>query len=188
MFPARDCLRGPMFHVSRLRLLPVLLSLSVTICGFEKPASLPASQEPAADEPSVRAVISRYFDCFARKDLPDLLKLWSSKTPDADSRKEKLEQLFAANNIEVRNLSVQKLTVTGSQSSARIQIEIDAVDAKTGKPADGFGHMNRVMHLVNENGAWMISREVAAEQELAEKLAAANSDVERGALLARTKI
>src|SRR5262252_2589191 len=134
-----------MFHVSRLRFLFVFLSLSVTICGFAKPRALAAIQEPAPDDPTVRAVISRYFDCFARKDLPDLLKLWSSKAPDPDSRKEKLEQLFAANNIEVRNLSVQKLTVTGSQSSARIQIEIDAVDAKTGKPADGFGQMNRVM-------------------------------------------
>jgi CHAT domain-containing protein/Tfp pilus assembly protein PilF len=176
-----------MFHVSRLRFLPVFLSLSVTICGFEKPASLPASQEPAADELPVRAVINQYFDCFARKDLPDLLKLWSSKAPDSDSRKEKLEQLFAANKIEVTSLKVGKLTLAGNQAIARIEVEISAVDTKSNKLAEGFGHMNRVMHLVSENGAWMIWREVAAEQELAEKLAAANTDAERGALLTTEK-
>ncbi|HYW72399.1 MAG TPA: tetratricopeptide repeat protein [Pyrinomonadaceae bacterium] len=147
-----------------------------------------AIQEPAPDDPTVRAVISRYFDCFARKDLPDLLKLWSSKAPDPDSRKEKLEQLFAANDkIEVRNLTVRKVIVAGDQASARIEVEIEALDAKTGKPADGLGHMHRVVHLVMENGAWMIRGEVAAEQELAEQVAAANSEAERGSLLATEK-
>src|SRR5262249_35485429 len=103
-------------------------------------------------------------------------------------RKARLEERFEDNDkIEVKNLTVRKLTVDGNQASARIEVEISAVDTKTSKPAQGFGRMNRVMRLVRENGAWMIWREVAAEQELAEKLAAANSDEGRSALLATEK-
>src|SRR5262249_28247535 len=177
-----------MFHISRLRLLLLFLTLAVATCGLEAGTSLAAGQDPSPDQSLLRAAVTRYFDSYAKKDLDDLLKLWSAKAPDAGARKARLEQLFAANDkIEVKNLTVRLLTVDGNQASARIEVEISAVDTKTSKPAQGFGRMNRVMRLVRENGAWMIWREVAAEQELAEKRAAANSDEGRSALLATEK-
>ena len=53
------------------------------------------------------------------------------------------------------------------KASVRVAVEISAVDAKTGKPATGFGKMHRALQWVKEAEFWKIAHEAAAEEDLA---------------------
>ncbi len=163
-----------MSHVTCLRALILFLSVAVAAFGLDKSTSLVAGQEPSPDEALVRAAVSRYFDFFAKRDLDDLLKQWSAKAPDLEARRKELQQAFAANDhVEVRNLTIRKLSVEGDKASAQVAVEITASDLKTNRPSTAFGRMNRAMDFVKESGAWKISHDAAAEEDLAASLTAA---------------
>lgn len=163
-----------MSHVTCLRPLILFLSVAVATFGLGKSTSLVAGQEPSPDEALLRAAVSRYFDFFAKRDLDDLLKQWSAKAPDLEARRKELQQAFAANDhLEVRNLTIRKLSLEGDKASAQVAVEIIASDLKTNRPSTTFGQMNRAMDFVKESGAWKISHDAAAEEDLAASLAAA---------------
>src|SRR6266849_3704170 len=163
-----------MSHVTCLRSLILFLSVAVAIFGLDKSTSLVAGQEPSPDEALLRAVVSRYFDLFAKRDLDDLLKQWSANAADLEARRKELQQAFAANDrFEVRNLTIRKLSLEGDKASAQVAIEITASDVKTRRPSTTFGKMNRAMEFVKESGAWKIAHEASAEEDLAASLAAA---------------
>src|SRR6266480_1566678 len=150
----RDYWRSHMFRVTRLRLL-LSLSIAVASFGLARSASLVAGQEPAPDETLLRAVVSQYFDYFAKKDLNDLLKQWSAGAPDLEARRKELQQAFAANDhVEIRNLLIRHFTIDGDKAAAQVALEISAIDVKTSQPAAAFGKMNRAMRFVKEAGSW----------------------------------
>src|SRR5260370_32890191 len=165
-----------MSYITRLRLRALLLFLSVAVAIFslDKSRSFAAGQEASPDEAQLRAVVSRYFALFAKRDLDDLLKQWSARAPDLEARRKELQQAFAANDrFEVRNLTIRKLTLEGDRASAQVAVEITASDVKTRRPSTTFGKMNRAMAFVNESGAWTIAHDASAEGEIAASVAAA---------------
>jgi CHAT domain-containing protein len=163
-----------MSHVTCLRSLILFLSVAVATFGLDKSTSLVAGQEPSPDEALLRAAVSRYFDFFAKRDLDDLLKQWSARAPDLEARRKELQQAFAANDhVEVRNLTIRKLSLEGDKASAQVAVEITASDVKTNRPSTAFGQTNRAMDFVKESGAWKISHDASAEEDLAASLAAA---------------
>jgi len=177
-----------MSHVTCLRSLVLFLSVAVATFGLDKSTSLVAGQEPSPDEALLRAAVSRYFDFFAKRDLDDLLKQWSATAPDLEARRKDLQQAFAANDhVQVRNLTIRKLTLKSDRASAQVAVEITASDVKTSRPSTAFGQMNRTMDFVKESGAWKIARETSAEEELAIALSAARTDEERDSLLLQNR-
>src|SRR6266436_3761001 len=146
-----------MSHVTYLRSLLLFLSVAVATFGLDQSISLVVGQEPSSDEALLRAVVSRYFDLLAKRDLDDLQKQWSAKATD----------------IEVRNLTIRKLTLDGDKASAQVAVEITASEVRTSGPSTAFGKMNRVMEFVKESGAWKIAHDASAEEDLAASLAAA---------------
>src|SRR5713101_8952893 len=113
-----------MSQVTCLRSLLLFLSVAVAIFSLDKSRSLAAGQEASPDEAQLRAVVSRYFDLFAKRDLDDLLKQWSAKAPDLEARRKELQQAFAANDhVELRNLTIRKLSLEGDKASAQVAIE-----------------------------------------------------------------
>ncbi|PYT08793.1 MAG: hypothetical protein DMF60_03875, partial [Acidobacteria bacterium] len=146
--------------------------------------SLPSAKPEAA----IRALVDQFFAAYARKDIEAFIRLWSAKSPDFESKKKAAQVLFADNEkIEVRSSYVSKESVDGESASARVALEIAATDAKTHKPAVGFGKMNRALRFVKESGIWKVWSETSAEEELAAALVAAKSDEERAALLTDQK-
>ncbi len=163
-----------MSHVTYLRSLLLFLSVAVATFGLDQSISLVVGQEPSSDEALLRAVVSRYFDLLAKRDLDDLQKQWSAKATDLEARRKELQQVFAANDhIEVRNLTIRKLTLDGDKASAQVAVEITASEVRTSGPSTAFGKMNRVMEFVKESGAWKIAHDASAEEDLAASLAAA---------------
>lgn len=158
-----------------------------TLCLQSLAYTQVVSSSSSSDESALRAVLDQYFMAYTR-DLDACIRMWSTNSPNLGPGKEALDKLFKANqNFKVKGLSIRKMKVDAERATLRVVVDLSAVDAKTGKPADGFGRWNRDLQLVKETGSWKIWRDVAAEEALATALTAAKTNEERDALLATEK-
>jgi CHAT domain-containing protein/tetratricopeptide (TPR) repeat protein len=143
-----------------------------------------AQETAPAVETALRGVVEEFFSAYAKEDLERFIGLWSINSPELQSRRKVMQEVFAANErIEVKTLTISKVKAESEKASVRVAIEITALDMKSGKPAVGFGKMNRVLDFIKEEGRWKIWREVAAEEDLSAALIAAKTQDERKELL-----
>jgi CHAT domain-containing protein/tetratricopeptide (TPR) repeat protein len=174
-----------------LRVQLCSLALSLILVSIATPQSQPSSvpaPPQSSSESAVRAMAEEYFALYAAKDLDGLMSLWSKQSPDLESRKQEIQKLFASyEKIEVKSLAVLRVTIAGEKARLRVNVEINAVEAKTGKPAAGFGLRKQVMEFVKEDSGWRVWREESAYENLAAALAATATEKERDALLADEK-
>jgi CHAT domain-containing protein/Tfp pilus assembly protein PilF len=148
-----------------------------------------ASADDAAD---LKALVGRFFAAYAREDLEGLMSLWSAQSPELATRRQAMQQTFAAHdNIEVKSLAILKITAEAGNPASpfkvRVAVDMSAVDAQTGKPAASFGKMTRTLYLVKENNSWKVWRYVVSGQELVEALLLAKTKEERARLLKEEK-
>jgi CHAT domain-containing protein/tetratricopeptide (TPR) repeat protein len=163
------------------------LSLIVVATLCLQPLGLAQEASPA-DETALRAAAEEFYAAYAKEDLEGLMGLWSSNAPDLASRRKAMQDVFAANEkIEVKRLTVRTVKLEGDKASLRIGFEMNAVDVKTGKPAENSGNLIRALHLIKEGGTWKVWRYAPAAADLAAALIAAKSDGERAPLLAAEK-
>jgi CHAT domain-containing protein/Tfp pilus assembly protein PilF len=163
-----------------------LLLPNLLFCLFIAAPSF--AQTSAADEASLRRLVEKYYAAYEKKDLNELLGLWSEKSPDLAAHKKSLQEVFAATRkIELKGLAVGKITLDVDKTRLRLAVEINAIDAKSGKPMEGFGKLNRTVHLVKESDEWKIWQYVPSEEELAAALVEAKTEAERKALLKTDK-
>ena len=146
------------------------------------------TQPSAADSAALRALVQEYYGSYAKKDLAGLLGLWSARSPESAARRKTMQKLFVDfERIEVKGLVIRKMEVEGEKAKLRVELEMDAIEVKTGKPAVGFGKMIRAWEGVKEESAWKVWREAPAEEDLATALALLKTDDERSALLTAEK-
>ena len=151
-------------------------------------ACFPTMAAQTVDETALRALTDGFFIAYQNEDMNGLKSLWSAKSPELDQFVRQAQQTFAAyEKIALKNLTVRKITVEGAKASLQVTVEMSALEAKTDKPAAGFGKMNRTFHFVKEEGEWKMARCVVSEEELASALVAAKTDEERNALLEAEK-
>src|SRR5260370_11437694 len=158
---------------------PVRLSSVILTCLLF--SSAPAQDESrqqrpgsasAADEAALRALAEQFYAAPAKKDLDGFLQLWSAKAPALAARRQTMEKLFADNEkIEVKGVVIRKTALEGETAKLRVEVEMNAIEVKTGKPAAGLGKMIRLLEGVKEQGGWRVWREVLAEKERANALA-----------------
>ncbi len=142
----------------------------------------------AADEAALRALAQEFYAAYAKKDLDGFLQLWSAKSPELAARRQAMQKLFADHEkIEVKDLVIRKMAVEGEKAKLRVEVEINAIETKTGKPAPGLGKMIRALQGVKEEGAWKVWREATAVEDLADALVTVKTTAERSALLAEEK-
>src|SRR5215468_5955628 len=179
-----------MSSVLRAQLCSLALSLIIVRPAApqsQSPSSVPASHQSSA-ESAARAVVEKYFALYAAKDLDGMMSLWSQQSPDLESRKQAIRKLFTDyDKIEVKSLVIRSVTIEGEKARLRVDVEVNGVETKTGKPAAGFGLPKQVMECVEENGGWRVWREESVFENLAAALAAAATEKERDALLADEK-
>ena len=147
------------------------------------------AQPQSAEDGRIRGVLQLFFDSFQRKDLDSLMGLWSERSPERTAARHHLEQQFAAvGDIALDALAVRKIETNGGTAVVLLTAEISAVDRKSGKPATGFGKINRLVELVKEDGQWRVLRYVSAEEDLAARLVAAKTEEARNMLLSANSL
>lgn len=154
-------------------------------CALLLQVTTPLARAQSADETALRNLVTQYFEAYARKDAEAMQAAWSEKSPDAAASLKYLQRVFAsAGTIELASLNVVKLEVSADKAWVRAALEMNVMQ-KSGKPAPGFGKMNRSLHFVKEAGAWKIWRETSYEEEVSARLAAVATEAERERLLAQ---
>ena len=158
-----------------------VLVLFVLGCLF---ASLPAQCSAQDDEhATVRRVVDQFFAAFQQKDLTGVMGLWSEKSPDFVAGRQNIQQAFAAHHkIEVKNLHLNKITVDTNNATVQLVAELSVVGTQANAPPTPL-QMIRTIHLVKDAGVWKISKYMTREDEFAERLVAARTPEEFGALL-----
>src|SRR5262249_1802831 len=148
----------------------IILVCGLVVAGFaqEEAQAQQRATVQSSDETTLRALATEFFEAITKKDLDGFIRLWSTKSPDITARKQEMQKLSAEQEkIEVKGLTVRKVTIEGEKAQAQVEVEMSAVEAKTGKPAAGFGKKNRKLRCVKEEGVWKVWREESAEEELA---------------------
>ena len=139
----------------------------------------------AQDDTAVLRDLARnFFKAFQEKDVEQLLKLWSAKSPELATFTASTKQRFADTGaIQMKSFDVRRLAVEGAESVVRVTAELHATDLKSGQSAIGFGRVNRTLRFVKEEGQWKLWRYGSTEEELASMLVSATTEKDRLALL-----
>ena len=162
--------------------LLAVIALSTFFSGWIVGASRQVQAAPA-DEAAVRSLADAFFAAYASKDLDRCMTLWSA-APERAARQRQLEQHFnAVAAIEVRHITVHRVSIDGDRGSLRADVEMHVTDM-AGKPAAGSGLTRRALDFVKEQGTWKIAQEVDAFDWLAGLMVDAASEGRREALLA----
>jgi CHAT domain-containing protein/Tfp pilus assembly protein PilF len=124
------------------------------------------------------------FTTYAAKDLDAFMAEWSPQAADFATRKQNMQRIFAqTGKLEMKELGVVKFAVIGDVARARVRVEIAGNDLKTGQLHADLGRLNRLLLLKKGEVGWKVVRYVPAEQDLADRLAAAKSRDERAKFL-----
>ena len=137
----------------------------------------------ADDVAAIRKVVDQLVAAYAKEDLEGLMSLWSERSPDlANARQNFTKSFNDYQNIEVKNPDIGKVTFEAGEAKLRLKAEVSAVDAKSGKPAENLGKVNRNVRLIKEGGDWKILQYSVSEVELAAAIIAAKTEDEKRAL------
>ncbi|HKV33635.1 MAG TPA: CHAT domain-containing protein [Pyrinomonadaceae bacterium] len=144
--------------------------------------ALPALSNAQTDEQSaVQRVVEQFLAAFQKKDLPNVMALWSEKSPDLVVSRQSMQQTFARyHTIEVKNLSLSKITVDTNKAFVELTGELNLVGTQA---SVNSLQMSWTIELVKEAGGWKILKNVTREDKLAEALSAASTPEERNTLL-----
>lgn len=165
----------------KLRCLHASLSLMVVLVVCASAISLPQS----TDESAVRALVDRFFAAYQKEDLSGIESLLSAGSPDLAATKQRIQKTFTdTEQLEIKGLTIRKLTVEGTKRTARVNLEISAIDRKTKAAAAGFGKMDLTLRAIQEDGVWKVWQFLPSGDDFAIALVAAKTDDERKSLLA----
>jgi CHAT domain-containing protein/Tfp pilus assembly protein PilF len=154
-------------------------SLVIALCLL---ASLhPLHPSPSADDAvALKAVVDKFFDAFAKKDLDGFMSLWSQKSPDYASRKQGMQRFFAANDYTFAILAISRVQVEGDAASLRatLRVAVDMTSRPSAQPSNRPTTQRLIGNfaLVKEEGAWKVWRFSSAFDDLAAALSAAKTE------------
>jgi CHAT domain-containing protein len=130
-------------------------------------------------------VAEKYFVLYAAKDLDGLISLWSANSPELEARKKSAAELFASSEkIALESFAVRQVSVAGDKARVRVEVDLQVIEAQTGKEKAGYGKMLRTLECVRGADGWKVVEELATYDELAGVLLSAKTDEELAALLA----
>lgn len=166
-------------HNLRLvRRTALTLTIALIVCGSA------VSLAQSTDETAVRALVESFFVAYQKEDLTGIESLLSARSPDLAATKQRIQKVFTeTEQLDIKGPTIRKLTVDGTKATARVNLEISAVDRKTRAAAAGFGKMDITLRAMKEDGAWKVWQFMSSAEDLASNLAAVQTEQERKALL-----
>ncbi|MBD0373609.1 MAG: CHAT domain-containing protein [Pyrinomonadaceae bacterium] len=181
-------LRPPFFVRLCLCLALSCAPLAAVAQTAEEAFSRIRSSARTPDEAAIQKVFLKGYEAYAKRDGAALFSLFSEQSPYLPEFKLFLQQEFARNERvkiqSIRIIPVGYTQVEGDHATARVFIDIGALDADTGKPAEGFGEMEHTLRFIKEAGVWKVWQFVETAEELTRDLLAVATDEERARVLA----
>jgi CHAT domain-containing protein/tetratricopeptide (TPR) repeat protein len=167
---------------NRPRLLLTVVSV-ICLCLSASAQQLAPGGAPSPDEVALRALVVKYFDAYAKKDLDAMMALWSKDAPGGDARRLRLHGRFADEDYQFSEPVISRIRIEGAHASTRALIE-RRVTRFRGSSTMSINSVRSDLSFVKESGEWKLWSETPAVASLANALTAAKTDAEREALLA----
>jgi CHAT domain-containing protein len=159
-----------------------MLLLTCLVC-FGHPMHL-SSLAQSNDDEAIRKLVGRIFELHQRKDIDELLALWSKKSPFLAENKKSLQDVFEAyEKIAVKGFGIRQMKTEGEQLVLRVTAEMALTRASMEKPTERIEKKNRTIRFVNENGIWKVWRFNPSEEDLAMAIIEAKTKQEQTALI-----
>jgi tetratricopeptide (TPR) repeat protein len=161
-------------------------ALTSMMCGFLFVGVVNGQQSP--EQVEVATAIKDFFAAYAKADIDGFIRLWSPAAPDLESRRQAMQAAFDNNiNIRVNKLEIESIDVRDGNAEAWVRAEIAAEDAKTRKPSETFGKMNRVLRFVHDANDWKVRQYISADEAIADILRTTPTREMRSRLLSERK-
>ncbi|MBI1762381.1 MAG: tetratricopeptide repeat protein [Acidobacteria bacterium] len=175
-----------MWLESRLQWWAIVFSLSFYSL---QPTLAAASSQSSADEAALRTGAESFFKTWTAKDVDGFLRLWSAQAPELEARRKADAELFASGaRLVLKSFAVGQIKVADAKASVRVMVELQVLEAQTGREKPGYDTRARTLEWVKEDGAWKVWRELSTYDEVAAALAALPSEPERMALLTKIQV
>src|SRR5262245_57733273 len=129
----------------------IVLSLNLISPVWAQVQSLPSTLNisPSSAESVLRAVAEKYFALYAAKDLDGLMSLWSANSPQLEARKKSAAEFFASSEkIALESFAVRRVSVTSDQARVRVEVDLNVIEAQSGKEKAGYGKMLRTLECI----------------------------------------
>lgn len=143
------------------------------------PQALVTSPE---DDAAVRALVESYYAAYGRRDLDAMIAAWHPSAPGVSALRVTLEHSFKSETFSFSNLAITGLNANVSGGTARIAIDVVATRVPTGAARQERWIRNQ--SFLQRDGVWKLWRDESAARDLGLKMASAQTDDEREALLA----
>src|SRR5688572_10965335 len=121
-----------------------------------------------SEEATLRAVIESYFSAYGKKDLAGLVALWSEKSPDLVTYKQRLQQQLTNEELSFGSPAISRVKVEGEKASLRVTIGLTSIEVKSRQKREQQLASN--IELVKEGREWKVWRYTSATEELAAAL------------------
>lgn len=165
------------------RRVSIVLTLCFILLMTARQPTIAAAQE--SDSVDFRPLVLKLFGAYQKEAPEEFLSLWSGKSPELASSKQRLQQTFADyEQIEVKNIELRPVLVEQERAQFLVRAELSAIVSSTTKPSTGFGTLSYTLKLVKEAGVWKVWQFATSEEDLASELRAAPTVEARKALLA----
>jgi tetratricopeptide (TPR) repeat protein len=163
-------------------LLNVVSVICLCLSAFAQ--QLAPGGAPSPEEVALRALVVKYYDAYAKKDLDAVMALWNKDAPGVVSRRDQLQRMFAIEDYRFSEPAISRIKVEGGRASARVVIERNVTRRRGSSTSIIKSTVQSDLSFVRENGEWRFWNETPAVAGLANALTAAKTDAEREALLA----
>src|SRR5262249_13853966 len=181
------CVPSAFFAPLRWRKLRQSATLPLALCllSFSTFAQqLATGGASSADQRAFRALVVKYYDAYAKKDLDAIIALWGKDAPGIVSRRDMLPRMFAVEDYRFSEPAISRIKIEGGRASARVFVEREAISLRGPSTSIRKSAVRSDLLFIRENGEWKFWNETPAVSGLANALAAAKADAERDALLA----
>lgn len=175
-----------MFRVPK----PLLVLCLFLVLSGATPVKLLAQED---DQTQIRELVKQFFAAYAQEDIERVMALWSEKSNPQATRDDFLKVFQDYQNIEVKSLDIREITIASGEAKVLLKLELGAVDAATGQPADLPADLfikenrNRTLQLAKQGERWKVRQYTATEEALADSLLAIKTTAERQKLFDANK-
>src|SRR5215470_4607396 len=151
---------------------PLTVVSVICLCLSAFAQQLAPSGAPSPEEVALRALVVKYFEAYAKKDLDVMMSLWSKDAPGVASRRDLLQRMFKIQDYQFSDPAISRIKIEGGHASARALIE-RSVTKYSGSSTYDIKSVRYYLSFVKENGEWRFLSEASAVTGLANSLTAA---------------
>jgi CHAT domain-containing protein/tetratricopeptide (TPR) repeat protein len=137
------------------------------------------------EEAALRFVVERYFSAYGKKDLAGVVALWSERSPDLATHRQRLQQQFTNEDLSFGSPAISRVKAESEKAGLRVTIALTSINLKSQQKSEQRLVSN--FELVKEGVEWKVWRYATAAEDLAVALVKANTEAEREGLLAEGK-